>query len=94
MNVYAFPALVSLVLLCVETIYLYFNLPETRGYKSRPSSIGSDQKAQEVKVEVEVDAEDTRESGIKRESVEVRKERLRKLGRLHGLFLLFFSGVS
>jgi hypothetical protein len=35
-----------------------------------------------------------KEGGVKRESVEVRKERLRKLGRLHGLFLLFFSGVS
>jgi hypothetical protein len=35
-----------------------------------------------------------KEGGVKRENVEVRKERLRKLGRLHGLFLLFFSGVS
>ena len=31
---------------------------------------------------------------VKRESVEVRQARLNKLGRLHGLFLLFFSGVS
>jgi len=31
---------------------------------------------------------------VKRESVEVRQARLDKLGRLHGLFLLFFSGVS
>lgn len=29
-----------------------------------------------------------------KESVEVRENRLRKLGRLHGFFLLFFSGVS
>lgn len=31
---------------------------------------------------------------VRRESVEVRQARLNKLGRLHGLFLLFFSGVS
>jgi hypothetical protein len=89
LNVYAFPALVSLVLLCIETIYLYISLPETRGYKSRiglkdlpQASPGEEQKKEE------------KEGGVKRESVEVRKERLRKLGRLHGLFLLFFSGVS
>jgi hypothetical protein len=29
-----------------------------------------------------------------KESFEVRRNRLRKLGRLHGFFLLFFSGVS
>jgi hypothetical protein len=34
-----------------------------------------------------------REEAVK-ESFEVRRNRLRKLGRLHGFFLLFFSGVS
>lgn len=89
LNVYAFPALVSLVLLCIETFYLYVSLPETRGYKSRvglkdlpQGGSGTEQKTEE------------KEGGVKRESVEVRKERLRKLGRLHGLFLLFFSGAE
>lgn len=29
-----------------------------------------------------------------KESIKVRRNRLKKLGRLHGFFLLFFSGVS
>ncbi len=76
LNLYAFPALISLVLLLVETIYLAGWLPETKGFKKEA-----------------VNSEDG-EKQVKRESMEVRRRRLNKLGRLHGGFLLFFSGVS
>jgi hypothetical protein len=78
-NVYAFPAAISVGLLVLETVYLAFKLPETKDYK----------KSRQV---VEKDA-GRREEAVK-ESFEVRRNRLRKLGRLHGFFLLFFSGVS
>jgi hypothetical protein len=78
------PALVSLVLLTVETVYLYFSLPETRGYKSRSNATD----------DVLDEGEKVQGTAIKRESVEVRQARLNQLGRLHGLFLLFFSGVN
>lgn len=86
LNVYAFPAFVSLVLLCLETVYLWFSLPETRGWKTRSPAVHVGQSTADVREKPQME--------VKRESVEIRKERLRRLGRLHGLFLLFFSGVS
>jgi hypothetical protein len=77
-NVYALPAAISLVFLVVETIYLAVKLPETRGWKK-------------------VDDQSTTGSTEKAtavESTQSRLDRLKAVGRLHGLFLLFFSGVS
>jgi hypothetical protein len=73
--------------LTVETAFLLFRLPETKGWAS----------AHKIELEREGKkdpAEQTREGTGGRESVKLRKERLRKLGWVHGGFLLFFSGVS
>jgi hypothetical protein len=64
LNIYAVPALVSLVLLSIETIYLFFCLPETRGYKSRSNGSGA------------TEEKEVKEVMVKRESVEVRQARL------------------
>lgn len=84
-NVYALPAAISLVLLLVETGYLAVSLPETRWWKSGAMDTGvqdaSRPSAQDGAVQP-------------REPAEKRLARLRAAGRLHGLFLLFFSGAS
>lgn len=79
LNVYAFPAAISLVLLAVETLYIAMRLPETKGFKKQVAEKGE---------------KESKNAIIKVESVKTRKERLKTLGRVHGLFLLFFSGVS
>ena len=78
-NVYALPAAISLALLAVETVYLAAGLPETRGWKAETK--GNQASIDEAKVQP-------------KEPATRRLARLRSLGRLHGLFLLFFSGVS
>lgn len=83
-NVYAVPALVALALLIVETGFLSWGLVETRSWKS--TGPGQNRTA----------SNDRPSAGhaAKKEDVKVRKQRLERLGRLHGLFLLCFSGVS
>ena len=78
-NVYALPAAISLVLLLAETLYLAIRLPETRHWRKTGDAV----------------EQRTAEKGSKevKESVDSRLARLRAAGRLHGLFLLFFSGV-
>ena len=78
-NVYALPAAISLALLAAETLYLAFGLPETPGWKAKTE--GNQASLDEAKVQP-------------KEPATRRLARLRSLGRLHGLFLLFFSGVS
>ncbi|KAL7419582.1 hypothetical protein Q5752_005494 [Cryptotrichosporon argae] len=72
-NIYAVPALITLVLLILETVYLAAKLPETRWTPK---------------------AKDAAEKKRAAESAETRLRRLRALGRIHGLFLLFFSGAE
>lgn len=79
-NVYALPALISLVLLAVETLYIALRLPETKGFRKQDTS-STKQKTAGSPVAV-------------RESLASRKDRLKRLGRLHGMFLLFFSGAE
>lgn len=80
LNVYATPAMISLVLLAVETLYIAARLPETKGYRKSQDQAGVDTKRQ-----VQPTA---------RESLASRKDRLKRLGRVHGVFLLFFSGAE
>ena len=76
-NVYATPAAMSLGLLLVETGYLAWQLPETRGTAKQP-----------------VTAIAHADPNAAVETLQTRQARLRSLGRLHGAFLLFFSGVG
>ncbi|WVW80162.1 hypothetical protein I302_102139 [Kwoniella bestiolae CBS 10118] len=79
-NIYALPATISLVLLLVETLYLAAKLPETKGWK----------KAQD---DTSVAGKDKKEDQVTL-LAEERSRKLNVVGRLHGLFLLFFSGAE
>ncbi len=79
-NVYAAPAAIALVLLVAETVFLTFRLPETIGWQKEDHS-GDDIVKKEAKPAM-------------RETADKRIARLSAIGQLHGLFLLFFSGVS
>jgi MFS family permease len=76
LNVFAFPATITLGLLVFETLYIALALPETRG----------------ANAVVKRDASKTPVKSEKRGSLASRKRNLRKLGLLHFFFLFFFSG--
>ncbi|EGO02190.1 hypothetical protein SERLA73DRAFT_178004 [Serpula lacrymans var. lacrymans S7.3] len=82
LNVYAVPAIITLVLLVAETIFLAVALPETRSKK--PLS------------EYDDSAEDSKSNKTShhRASVQTRISLLKTLRRLHFLFLGLFSGVE
>ena len=80
-NIYAVPAAISIGLLLAETAYLAAVLPETRGW----------QRSSEEKPSTEGQSGSSVKTS---ESIETRLARLSAIGQTHGLFLLFFSGVS
>ncbi|KAL5508046.1 hypothetical protein ACEPAH_5664 [Sanghuangporus vaninii] len=93
LNIYAVPAFLTLVLLSVETLFLALALPETRGtvVKNAP-----EKKAKEKEVNGHSNgpvqngqAKLTREEDVKR-----RINLLKRLQRVHFLFLGLFSGVE
>ena len=82
LNGYAVPALVTLALLTVETIFLAMFLPETRWWK-------------EDRGMVETEGDGKKVIGVTVErTLEGRKQRLRELATLHLGFLFFFSGKA
>ncbi|KAF9268086.1 MFS, DHA1 sub-family [Marasmius fiardii PR-910] len=81
LNVYAVPALLTLVLLVLETLFLIVALPETRG-KGKP--IQTDAKK----------ASDKLSKPTLKKSVEQRLSLLKTLRFVHFLFLGVFSGVE
>lgn len=83
LNVYAAPALLTLVLLSLETAFLVVALPETRGKKLKTS-------AEEKK---HANGQDSTKLSQK-QSVEKRIQTLKALRRLHFFFLSVFSGVE
>ncbi|KAI0750752.1 MFS general substrate transporter [Daedaleopsis nitida] len=87
LNVYAAPAALTLVLLSLETVFLIFALPETRGkgYTQKPSVNGSANGAANGKATTQ-----TSRQGTATERVQM----LKTLQRLHLLFLGVFSGVE
>jgi len=87
MNVYAAPALLTLILLVLETIFLMVALPETRG--TRINAV--------AKEKDKVDDGPSPAAAIAKKPVLTVKERidvLTTLGRLHFLFLSVFSGIE
>nr|XP_018264735.1 uncharacterized protein I303_02914 [Kwoniella dejecticola CBS 10117]OBR86893.1 hypothetical protein I303_02914 [Kwoniella dejecticola CBS 10117] len=82
LNVYAVPATISLVLLVIETLYLAARLPETKGWNK-----AADEKSPSK-------ADEGRSQSHLALTAEEKLDRLRFVGRLHGLFLLFFSGAE
>ncbi|WVF65796.1 hypothetical protein IAT40_000533 [Kwoniella sp. CBS 6097] len=115
-NMYALPAVVTLVLLLIETTYLHFALPETKGWKAAASSAStSAQDGNEnenpstsgAKInngepsDKSLGSDSTKSTPLDAQSragaelsVEERLKSLKAVGRLHGLFLLFFSGAE
>lgn len=76
------PAAISLGLLVLETLFLAVKLPETKGYK-----------VEEVP-NTSFDQPSVPERNNVSERREQKMQRLKDITRLHGYFLLFFSGVS
>ncbi|KIR55358.1 hypothetical protein I315_01944 [Cryptococcus gattii Ru294] len=81
-NVYATPAAISLGLLVLETLFLAVKLPETKGYKvEEVRNTSSDQPSVPERNNIS-------------EGREQKVQRLKDITRLHGYFLLFFSGAE
>lgn len=80
---YSTPALVALFLLLIETVYIYFKLPETIHGHLTPSNDDSDEK--EPSTKPVSDAYTT---------IEKRLSNLRRLKWIHGLHLFLFSGME
>lgn len=85
LNVYAAPALLTFILLSLETVFLIVALPETRGKTLRISP--------EEKKMASVNGKDSTKLSRK-EIVEKRIQILGTLRRLHFFFLSIFSGVE
>lgn len=87
MNVYAAPALLTLILLVLETIFLMVALPETRGTRMHAVAKGKDK----------ADNGTSSAAAFAKNPVLTVKERvdvLTTLRRLHFLFLGVFSGIE
>ncbi|KAF9076767.1 MFS DHA1 sub-family [Rhodocollybia butyracea] len=83
LNVYAVPAIITLILLTVETLFLVVALPETRGKGIKINPQKSQDKSAGGALKVS-----------KTQSIEQRLQTLRSLRTLHLLFLGIFSGVE
>ncbi|TBU49432.1 MFS general substrate transporter [Dichomitus squalens] len=88
LNVYAGPAALTLVLLTLETIFLVFALPETRGKAAQKPVVNGSAKAA-VNGKTNGTARTSRQA-----TVAERLKMLKTLQRLHFLFLGIFSGVE
>ena len=92
LNVYAVPALLTLVLLVVETAFLLVALPETRGRKRIPAP------EEKPKTPVHVNGNGKHSSSppkpVSKRTVQGRIDILEALRRLHFFFLAIFSGVE
>lgn len=87
LNVYATPAILTLVLLLAETAFLAAFLPETRG-KGVPAS------AEKQKAKTTSANGNGKHQEKPKRSIEGRIAILRTLRRLHFFFLALFSGVE
>ncbi|KAL1747695.1 major facilitator superfamily domain-containing protein [Schizophyllum fasciatum] len=85
LNVYAVPATLTLVLLLVETAFIYVALPETRGKGPAVESSSGKGKATSKSTAIPPRPKTT---------VEYRLSTLARLRRQHFLFLCLFSGVE
>jgi hypothetical protein len=82
LNIYATPAIFTLILLIIETVYLIVALPETRGLRLAPE-------------ECKIASKGCYEPEISRYgSVEERLRKLEAARRLHFMFMCAFSGLE
>ncbi|KAF9476507.1 MFS general substrate transporter [Pholiota conissans] len=88
LNIYAAPAILTLVLLVAETVFLVVALPETRGKGARP--LEEKQKAGHTNGH----GKHAEQPPKPKRTIESRLSLLRALRKLHFFFLAFFSGVE
>ena len=88
LNVYAAPAILTLILLVVETVFLAVALPETRGKRSLLHAQQSSEKSDGG------GGLDRRDASVAVRPAEQRVKILKSLRMLHFLFLGVFSGVE
>lgn len=96
LNVYAVPALLTLVLLSAETLFLMLALPETRGVVVK-SSNKTENGSVNGKVEGQANGNGTAKKDIQvTRDADVKKRigLLKSLQYIHFLFLGLFSGVE
>jgi MFS family permease len=84
LNVYATPAILTLILLLVEFVYLVVALPETRHFAVHKQ----DSLAKSVK------RSDELVTDVPGQALGERLHRLKAAGRLHFLFMCVFSGIE
>ncbi|TFK43435.1 MFS, DHA1 sub-family [Crucibulum laeve] len=107
LNIYAAPAILTLILLVAETIFLAYALPETRGKGSSlekektngaAHTNGNGHHANGTGQHMNGNGQHTNGNGVpkltRKQSVERRIELLAALRKLHFLFLGLFSGVE
>lgn len=82
LNVYAFPAAITLLLLVIETIYLVIALPETKQLRSS------------LQHKIKPSNEKSTTTWSSQQVLEQRRRRLGILARVHTSFLFFFSGAE
>ncbi|CAG8462557.1 5575_t:CDS:2 [Funneliformis caledonium] len=83
LNPYSTPALVALILLSIETLYLYISLPETASISHKSTIRNETIKQQPL--------ESSSQSSL---SVSKRRSNLKTLNWIHFLYLFFFSGME
>ncbi|KIK68016.1 hypothetical protein GYMLUDRAFT_36828 [Collybiopsis luxurians FD-317 M1] len=83
LNVYAVPAIITLVLLAVETVFLILALPETRGKGIQAPQPDKTKRSEKSTPKVS-----------KTQSIEQRMQTLKSLRSIHLMFLGIFSGVE
>jgi hypothetical protein len=89
-NIFAMPALLSLVLLVVETLFLVVALPETRGVR-----IASPQETEKSTANgVQTTTNGVKAASVAKASVDQRLRKLQVLRYAHFMFLGIFSGIE
>lgn len=93
LNVYAIPAIITLVLLTAETIFLIVALPETRG---KGPILTAEEKGKAKASATQTPNGKTNGTSVlsRKASVDKRIGLLKSLRRFHFLFLGIFSGVE
>lgn len=93
LNVYATPAILTLILLVLETIFLIVALPETRGKKLADSKVTTNGKTNGSE-NSQANGNGAAHRSAKPASVQERLQILKTLRTLHFMFLGVFSGVE
>ncbi|KZP32947.1 MFS DHA1 sub-family [Athelia psychrophila] len=97
LNVYAVPAILTLVLLVLETLFLMFALPETRGTKAHSAVKEEKEKTKSASNSSPASAATSSEvssAPLPVATVQERLDMLKLLRRLHFFFLGVFSGME